>query len=297
MPERIRISHSVSNTVNTCSRKLLFERKHRIFTEYGSIAMRYGSAFHKGMEFYYRNKKSLVAGWEAAAKYWKKPTVQKFNEDYRNLQSLLNSISIYHDQYQADEEEVFGEPENKLSVIISLTDEEKRCYGDIEVEFVVIIDLMLVVSGMKWVVDFKTTSVDLPYMAAKLQKMIQLMGYQFVAREHYEGVNGTMVYYHQLKATKSRKTGEYGAIKTNFMKFPQIYSNRDYADWRRHVIWNAFKLKKAAEADYPPDFGHCFDFNSTCGFMPLCTHPRWDIERFKTTDGFVIVPDERETGE
>ncbi len=294
MTERIRTSHSTSTTLNQCPRKLLFEKEMRLFPEYGSIAMRYGSGFHKGMEHYYKNGKNLLKGIEAAAEFWSKPTVQKYSDDYRNMESLLNSITLYHEQYQNDNEVVCGNPENKITTIISLTDKEKEIYGDIEIEFVVVIDLVLTVDGMNWVVDFKTTSTGLSYMAAKLKKMVQLMGYQFIGQQNLNNVVGTMVYYHQLKATKSRKTGEYGATTTDFMKFPQIYSQQDYENWRRHIIWNGFKLKKAKEAGYPPDFSHCFDFNSTCPYMPLCDHPKWDLERFKEMDGFVIVPDERE---
>lgn len=292
MTEIVRLSHSAINKNNQCPRQVLFE-SHRIFPEYGSIAMRYGQGFHSGMEGYYRNGKDLLKGLESAVNFWQKPTVQQYNEDYRNLQSLINSISMYHDQYRNDEEEVFGSPEEKMYVTIKLTDEEKRIFGDIQVEFVAIIDLMINFDGMKMIVDFKTTSVGLDYMAAKLRKLIQLMGYQFTAREYYEGINGTMVYYHQLKATKSRKTGEYGTVTTDFRKFPQIFSDRDYHIWRKYIIWNAFKLKMAKKADSPVEYGSCFDFNKTCEYMPLCDHPRWDIEAFKEMDGFCIVPDDR----
>jgi len=292
MTEVIRVSHSAITKNNQCPRKAFFENI-RLFPEYGSIAMRYGSGFHKGMECYYRNNKDLLKGIEGAAEFWQKPTIQQFHEDYRNLQSLINSISLYHDQYRNDEEEVFGSPEEKIYIIIELTDEEKQIYGDFKVEFISILDLMLKLDGMKWIVDFKTTSVNLDYMAAKLRKLIQLMGYQFSAREHYEGINGTLVYYHQLKATKSRKTGEYGSVTTDFRKFPQIFSERDYQYWRKYIIWNAFKIKKAQDSDYPAEYGSCFDFNSTCEYMPLCDHPRWDIDSFKEMNGFCIVPDDR----
>lgn len=292
MTERIRISHSALTKNNECPRQRMFAEE-RIFPVYGSMAMRYGQGFHKGMEHYYLNNKDLLKGIEGAVQFWQKPTVQVYNEDYRNLQSLINSISLYHDQYRNDEEVVFGVPENKLSIIIELTSDEKKIYGDVEVEFVAILDLMIDFDGMRWIVDFKTTSVNLDYMAAKLQKLIQLMGYQFTGREHYEGINGTMVYYHQLKAVKSRKTGEYGSVTTDFRKFPQIFSERDYKIWRKYIIWNAFKLKMAKEADFPVEYGSCFNFNKTCDYMPLCDHPRWDLEMFKEMDGFCDVPDDR----
>ena len=293
MTTRIRVSHSAIRTLASCPRKVLFEREMRLFPVNGSIAMRYGSGFHKGMEHYYKNGKNVALAMEAAAEFWQKPTVQEFAEDYRNLESLLTSIALYHEQYQTDVETVSGVPENKITIILSLTDDEKVAYGDIEVEFVAVIDLLLNIDGMQWVVDFKTTSIDLAYMASRMRKMPQLMGYQFVAKDKFQDINGCMVYYHQLKASKSRKTGLYGDIKTDFMKFPMIFSNKDYADWRKYVIWNAFIYQSAANADYPPNYNSCYEFNQHCPYLPLCDYPKWNPDKFLEMDGFVVVPDER----
>lgn len=294
MTTRIRVSHSAIKQQLSCNRKTMFEKELRLFPVNGSMAMRYGSGFHKGMEAYYKNNRDLIKAMEAAAAFWQKPTKQLFHEDYRNLESLLASISLYHDQYRLDAETVSGVPENKISTYISLTDEEKSYYGDIEIEFVIVVDLILNVDGLEWIVDFKTTSVDLSYMASRMRKMPQLMGYQFVANDIYENINGCLVYYHQLKASKSRKTGEYGETKTDFMKFPMIFSNKDYADWRKYIIWQGYLLHKAKEANYPPNFNSCYEFNASCPYLPLCDYPRWNIDKFMEMDGFVVVPDERE---
>ena len=48
MTERIRVSHSAVVKNNACPRQRMFE-ENRLFSQYGSMAMRYGSAFHKGM--------------------------------------------------------------------------------------------------------------------------------------------------------------------------------------------------------------------------------------------------------
>ena len=153
------------------------------------------------------------------------------------------------------------------------------------------------ITASAWIVDFKTTSVDLAYMASRMKKMSQLMGYQFVSQANFEDINGCMVYYHQLKASKSRKTGLYGETKTDFMKFPMIFNNHDYNDWRKYVIWNAFNLKKAKDSGYPPNFNSCYEFNSQCPYLALCEYPKWDEEKFKQMEGFVIVPDEREAAQ
>lgn len=293
MCNKVRISHSAITTLNACPRKILFKDKMRLFPNYGSIAMRYGSAFHVGMEAYYKNDKSLIHALEAAADYWKKPTPQLFQEDYRNLESLLTAITEYDARFRGDCEEVSITPENKVVTTISLTDEEKKLYGDFAVDFVTVVDLILEIDKMQWVIDFKTTSVELSFMASRLRKMVQLMGYQFVTQANYGSVNGCMVYYHQLKASKSRKTGLYGDVTIDFLKCPMIFSDKDYEDWRRYVIWNAFKLDKVEAAGYPPDFNHCYDFNKACEYMPLCSYPKWDLDKFLEMDGFYIIPDER----
>ena len=290
----IRTSHSTNRTLHSCPRKILFEKELRLFPVNGSIAMRYGSGYHAGKEAYYKNNKNILKAIEAVVEFWQKPTKQTFQEDYRNLESLITSLTLYHEQYKDDGEIVIDTPEKKITTTILLTDKEKDCFGDMEVEFVVVIDLILEVDSLKWVVDFKTTAVDLPYMASRMRKMAQLMGYQFTAQQNFTGINGCMVYYHQLKASKSRKTGLYGEMKTDFMKFPMIFSNQDYADWRRYVIWGAYNLMKAKEAGYPPNFNSCYEFNRHCEYLPLCDYPRWDIDKFLQMDGFVVVPDERE---
>lgn len=293
MSTNVRISHSTIRNLNSCPRKIYFQEDLRLFTVNGSTAMRYGSGYHRGMEAYYKHGKNLFKAIEAITEFWQKPTLQTFPNDYRTLEALLTSMTLYHEQYGNDIEVVSGMPENKIVTTILLTDEEKSYYGDIEIQFVVVIDLMLEVDGLQWVVDFKTTSVDLPYMASRMRKMSQLMGYQYMAQAHFGGITGCMVYYHQLKASKSRKTGLYGDIKTDFMKFPMIFSGQDYADWRKYVKWNSFKMLKAKEAVYPPNFNSCYEFNAACPYLPLCDYPKWSEEKVLQMDGFVVIPDER----
>jgi hypothetical protein len=290
----IRTSHSAIRKLISCPRKILFSDEMRLFPVNGSIAMRYGSGFHKAMEAYYSNNKDVSKGIQAAAEYWNKPTKQIFHDDYRNLESLIASLITYDEQYRNDKEEVIGFPENKIVTRILLTDEEKSCYGDIEIDFVVVIDLVLGIDGMTWIVDFKTTSVDLPYMGSRLRKMPQLMGYQFGPSSVIKNVAGTMIYYHQLKATKSRTTGLYGATKTDFMKFPMIFSENDYYNWRKYIIWEAYCSKVAKDAGYPPNYNSCYEFNKSCEYLPLCDYPKWDIERFLSMDGFVVIEREEE---
>ena len=294
MTKQIRISHSAIRQLTSCPRLTLFEKELRLYPVYGSIAMKYGSAYHAAMEAYYKSGKDLNAAIETAALYWSKPTIQDIQDDYRNLENLITSIVFYHERYQYDNTEIMGIQEHRIETELLLSEEEKDRYGDISVLFVAVIDLVLVIDGMKWVVDFKTTSVELPYLASRLRRMPQLMGYQFVGQDALKEISGTMIYYHQLKATKSRTTGLYGAPKIDFMPFPQIYSRKDYNDWRSYVIFKAFMLNKAKEAGYPPDFNACFEFNRSCPYLPLCDYPKWDLDRFMEMDGFVIVPDERE---
>jgi len=297
MTETIRVSHSTIRSLHRCPRTILFEQVLRLYPLNGSTALRYGSAYHKAMEAYYSNGKDINKAIEAAAAYWQKPTVQIFVEDYRTLENLLSSLLTYHQMFGRDKEEVVGVPEKKMIAKILLTDEEKSHYGDISVDFVVVIDLVTSLEGMIWIKDFKTTSVDLPYMASRLRRMPQLMGYQFVAQEHINEVSGTMVSYHQLKATKSRKTGLYGELKTDFMNFPMIYVSSEYDNWRTYVIYNASKFHIAAKAGFPPNYLSCYEFNKSCPYLPLCESPKWDIDRFMSVDGFVVVPDEREEQE
>lgn len=292
MTESVRLSHSAITQLAACPRKIYFQKELSLYPETGSIAMRYGSGFHAGMEGYYKHGKSLLKGIEAAAAFWNAPTKQVYYDDYRNLESLLTAITLYHEQYGNDTETIMGVPEGKSETLLPMTDEEKEVYGDIQALFVAVIDLILSVDGMPWVVDFKTTSVELAYMASRLRKMPQLMGYQFVEQAR-QNIAGCMVYYHQLKATKSRTTGLYGATKTNFMKFPMIFGHQDYENWRRYVNWNAFCLKNAVKADYPPNFNSCYAFNSSCEYLPLCDYPKWNPDRFVEMDGFVVIPDER----
>jgi hypothetical protein len=293
MSEIIRVSHSSIRSLQSCPRKHHFTTDLRLFPVNGSIAMRYGSGYHIGMEAYYKSNKNVAVAMEAIATFWQKPTVQIYNEDYRNLESLLTSLTLYNEQYKNDLEVVSGVPENKIVTEILLRKEEFDCYGNIIVNFVAVIDLILEVDGMKWVVDFKTTSVDLAYMASRMRKMPQLMGYQFVAQDKFDGIAGCLVYYHQLKASKSRTTGLYGATKTDFMKFPEIFNQQDYENWRKYVIWNAFQLKKAKEAGNPPNYNSCYEFNFACPYLPFCDYPRYDEDKFLEMDGFVVVPDER----
>jgi hypothetical protein len=150
---------------------------------------------------------------------------------------------------------------------------------------------------MLWVVDFKTTSVDLPYIASRLRRTAQLIGYQFVAQLNIPSITGCMVYYHQLKATKSKSTGLYGAIKTDFMKWPMIFNKDEYNAWRKYIVFNAYQQHKGREAGFPPRFDQCYRFNKQCEYLPLCSSPKWDLDRFAEMDGFVVIPPQQDSNE
>jgi hypothetical protein len=295
MTETIRLSHSSGTQMNLCPRRVLFESKLRLFSINGDMSLRYGQGYHKAQEAYYKHGKNITKGLEAAVEFWNKPTKQIYDEaDYRNIQSLCTALMQYDERYRLDLEAMTGEPETKVIATILLTDEEKAIYGDIEVNFVEVIDLILEIDGCKWITDFKTTKSDLPYMASMLRKMVQLMGYHYVAQRLFPDVSGCLVDYHQIKAVKSRSTGFYGETKIDFMKFPMIFPSHDYKNWRRYVIWNAAKFRIAEKAGYPPEAGSCYAFNKTCPYLPLCEYPKWDIDRFMEMKGFVVVPDDRE---
>jgi len=260
--------------------------------KFGSTALRYGSVMHSGLDGYYSY--IIDNGWkdqgkalafaalcatEAWAEYGK--TGQTFYDDYRTLPNLLSQLAQFTNHFAQDQ--VYTDilaAEQAFEITIVPSPDIMRCYPNLEpFIFSGIIDLEVKLSGLPWIVDFKTTGQAIAVQSQRMERSPQLIGYVY-AGKHWLDIppEGALVSFIHLSAYKSKTTGNYGSSKMDFERFPQAYTQKDMEDWLMGLCHRVSQLKQAKETDcWPMEFDSCFQYGK-CAYLSLCEQHRYGEE-------------------
>lgn len=284
--EPIKIDYSKATTFHSCPRKFYLSHVRGITSTKGSTALRFGSAFHAGMEGYYshiaqhgwtKDGKSIEQCINFAKKDFDKNSEGKeYYDDYRSFPNLTNLLIQYIDHFSNDE--LFlkvRHTERAFKLLMKPTAWDRQYFPGIQpFYFTGKIDQECNLNGMDWLNEFKTTGWSLQALQSELTRSPQVLGYQYASRivcnTVPEGVLVTIAY---CKSTKSKTTGNYGKLYTDFARFPQIYNDHDLSEWRRHFMFLASEIQRCSRVDYfPPRFESCFNYGR-CEFLNLCEQP------------------------
>lgn len=280
------LDNTRKNTFETCQRKYYYTYCKGYRSEYGSTALRYGSTWHGMKEGFYlsilkngwKNAPALTAAIENGRKVWEEETSKRhFIDDYRTLDNAMLAFAMWIEHFAGDEGilEVV-EPEVPFKLKVNLTKQEREQFPQLtetDLYFTGKIDLEVKLAGRYWITEDKTTGYTLNRLAEQLQRSTQLIGYvvagSTILPSPPEGVLVTM---HQLTARKSTKTGTYGEPKVDFSRVPQIFTDRDLADWRVKFLSEANDIVREHQRNlWPKDFNACFNYNRRCEYYNLCS--------------------------
>lgn len=269
------LDNSRRSTFAKCPYRYWLTYEKGILPSRGSSAIRYGSVFHSGMEGFYSHIKEF--GWTAdgkalqrAVQYtsaaWEKISEeQSFIEDYRTLDAAVTSIVHYINHFAADEQ--------MLKVLN--TERAFKILVTPGIYFSGKLDLEMLLSGQKWINEFKTTGRNISFVANQQHRDSQFNGYTWAMQKLDTSMpEGILVTYHMLIAYKSKKTGLYGDAKMEFERLPQFFTEQDHTDWRDEFLWTADQIVDSKEKNnFPRRYDSCHLYGS-CPYLFLCEQRR-----------------------
>lgn len=287
MPE---LDNTKASCLRTCKRKYYWQHIRGLQSDFGSSAIRYGVTWHSLMEGYYKyikengwaNKQlAISAALELGKKSWDKETEKKtYLSDYRTFDAACTALLHYLSFYQKDEEFIKiinTEAKFKLEILPANDEEEQILHYIIErgdhskLYFTGRLDLQVEMNFSNWILDFKTTSQNLSMQASRLNRSGQLIGYSYAGKHALEfPTEGCLVGLAFVNAYKSKKTGEYGDVTTDFGRIPQIYNDKDLIEWKKSFLDTALAITQCTDTgNWVMNFDSCYQYGM-CTYGKLC---------------------------
>lgn len=257
-------------------------------SNYGSTAIRYGVAWHGIQEGYHSWIKennwptnpqmmmgAITSALELGRVKWDKESATKlYNDDYKNFNTAVEGFNAYLDY--------FAEDKNYLTVISTETKFECPIEPENEAEekllsklppivFTGRIDLCVEMDHMKWIFDFKSTGWILDQVISKANRSPQLIGYSYAGDKVLDfKPAGCLCSFHYLGANKSKKTGDWGDVRFDFRRVPQVYTDGDISAWKLSFIDTCREIDFSMKNDlWPESFDNCFQYGP-CQYLRLC---------------------------
>jgi hypothetical protein len=270
-----------------CKKKYLLSVINGWQSNYGSTALRYGVAWHGMQEGYYswivkhgwpktatERMEALTQGLELGKKKWDKETEKKtFLEDYKSFNTAVDAFQNYLEFFQQDAnamkilqtEQVFQCPINPETV-----EEDKLLSSLPPIIFTGRIDLVIEMDYATWLLDFKTTGWILSQVIQKANRSPQLIGYTYASKQILDfQVSGCILSFAYAGASKL-KSGDYGSVRFDFRRIPQIYTGKDIQAWKFAFIDTCREIVFSMKEDsWPEGFDNCYQFGS-CPYLKLC---------------------------
>ena len=282
----LELDNTKRSQLTTCDRKFYWQYIRNLRPNQGSTALRYGIVWHAGKDAFYsyikengwtHDGKAFEAAVKAAKDSWEEMSgKQTFYDDYRTLENYIQSLIAYIAHFYYDEGMLkIVETERPFKLSMTLSKEEKSFFPLLAQEglaFTGKIDAEVLLDGRLWQVEQKTTSQALSIQQRRLHRSPQLIGYAYAGRRlnPEEPPDGSLIVLHHLSAYKSKKTGEYGKVKIEFERTPQIYTDGDFASWRLSFFDTAERLLRNEERGlWPMQQDNCYQYGR-CSFAALC---------------------------
>ena len=299
MSELFLLDNSKRSTVESCPRKYYLSYIRNLESINGSTSLRYGTCWHELMDVFYANmigkehnkeniQEAMTQAIIAADVRWQQETEGKdWYSDYRSRENLILSFAMYIQHFNQDH--IFMKvtsTERKFN--ISMFDSNGQPFI-----FAGKIDGEATLSGLNWNIEHKTTGQPLFKQEQRLNRSAQFIGYTFAGQQQGKKVEGTLVMFHHLSATKSRKTGEYGRPKVEFKRIAQMFSKEDILNWKQSLCYTAAKIRWCEEKNrWPMQFDSCYQFGA-CRYIDICEQNR-PLGEEDTTGFFERVPWDKE---
>lgn len=284
---KLHIDHSRRSCASSCLRKYYWRYVRNLVPLMGSNALRYGSTWHGFLDGFYSSVKSI--GWndpttafqaafvEGKETWESESTKQTFYEDdYRTFDNCTKAFLEYNNYYSGDRS------------MMEIIDIEKA----FSIEFSQFIfdgklDLQVRLNGVNWLMEHKTTSQYITTQIERMNRASQTIGYWNACRILGLDIEGVLISFHHLSARKA-KSGEWGTLKIEFQRSPQLYCKQNIDDWQEHFTSVAQQLMDCYELEFwPKNYDSCYQYGR-CGYLLLCDQyrPLGD----EHLDHFVVIP-------
>ncbi|RPI52901.1 MAG: hypothetical protein EHM49_04955, partial [Deltaproteobacteria bacterium] len=244
----LELDNTFRSTFRGCRRKYFLTKHLNLATVHGSNALRYGSTWHAFIEGYYSHIKEN--GWaedgkaiERAVSFGKavwdheSSQSQAFDEsDYRTFANCSESFLQYIAEFAYDKGHMeVVETEQVFNHIIELSKEEEALFPNlktVEVHFTGRLDNQVRLSGMRWIVEHKSTGQPIKTQGERLNRSPQILGYSYAGKFALKfEAEGCLVSIHHISSRRT-KSGEWGSINRDFKRIPQIFTTEDLMSWR-----------------------------------------------------------------
>lgn len=280
------LDNSKRSTFCACDRKYYWSYIRNLRPHQGSSALRYGIMWHSAMEAFYNHIKdhgwchdggAVEAAIRAAKASWEEESSRgTYYQDYRTLENCIQSLLAYIAYFNYDEEMLkVVRTERPFKLSMKLSEKEKKDFPLVDLiglNFTGKIDAEVLLSGRLWQLEHKTTGQALFTQKQRLHRSPQLIGYAYAGLRvsSEEPPDGSLIVFHHLSAKKSKVTGEYGKLKTEFERVPQIYTDGDFASWRLSFINTAERILRNEERNFwPVQLDSCWQYGR-CSYANLC---------------------------
>ena len=288
MIKSIKLDNTKRSMCRQCKMKYFLSVVNGLQSNYGSTALRYGVCWHGIQEGYHKwikengwptnsseTMKALTAALELGKAKWDKESLTKtYVDDYKNFNTAVNAFNAYIDYFVQDKDfikVISTETVFECSINPENREEEKLLSALPPIIFTGRIDLCVEMDYMKWIFDFKTTGWYLDQVVSRSNRSPQLIGYSYAGDKILDfKPAGCLVSFAYIGASKSKKTGEYGDVRFDFRRVPQIYTQGDIDAWKLSFIDTCRELHFAMENNlWPESFDNCYQYG-VCPYLKLC---------------------------
>lgn len=268
---------------------------------FGSTALRYGHAWHAGLDGYYshifengwsKDGKALEAFLTAAKKDFERETAKRtFIEDYRTLPNLFESFLEYLSYFSYEEGMMkVLKTEQVFQILMEISPEEELFFPGIQpILFTGRRDLEVLLDDLPWGFEHKTTGQSLGLQESRLHRSAQLKGYSWamLQEEDYQNSSpeGIITNFHKLSSRKSPKTGEYGKLSIDFKRSPQLFTKADLENWRLSFLDTAWRIQQEEKRGLWPMSHNCYVYGK-CTYCNLCEQNAPLGE--ENTEGYIV---------
>lgn len=284
-----------------CLRKFYWQHVLGLQPQHGSTALRFGSTWHAILEGYYihikengwtRDGAAIGAAFALGKEKWEKETGDRiFYDDYRTYENCCQLFLAYMNHYDYDVGMLqVVSPEQTFRCPMPLDEEDKKLFPNLaelkDVYFTGQIDLQIKLNGSKWMLEHKTTGQPLSVQTQRLNRSAQIKGYTWASREVLSfSPEGTLISFAHLSGRR-KKDGDYGKLKMDFARTPQVFSEEDLIQWRKSFLTVADDVAKEYKRGlWPCNDDACYNFGA-CPYIGLCEQNR-SLDETRT-DNFLV---------
>lgn len=286
--EPLILDNTKRSTFRQCKAKYYLQHKKGLQPNYGSTALRYGTTWHGIQEGYHKYVMehgwpesqndfilALSAGLEFGKEKWDKETSKKeYMDDYKNFNTAVDAFNDYLIFFADDKNfvEVIATEKKFECEILPENDLEAKLLSRLPpIIFTGKIDLGIRMDNMNWLLDFKTTGWILNQVILKANRSPQLLGYSYAGKHvlDFEPV-GCLCSFAYLGSSKSKVTGNWGKVRFDFRRVPQLYTDEDIVAWKLSFIDTCLDITRTEEDNlWTQSFDNCYQYGA-CPYLKLC---------------------------